>query len=109
MIKKKYDLLLFLLFVHYAKAYENVTRDILWKMVENNIPNLLLEKIKCIYQIRKVSAKYSDDTISEPFQMYKGLREECGLSSILFNTNINKIILKFKLVIKKGIQLINRK
>ena len=33
----------------------------------------------------------------------------CGLSLVLFNIYINKIIQEFKLVIKKGIQLNNRK
>jgi hypothetical protein len=46
---------------------------------ERKNPNLLLEKIKYIYEIRKVSAKISDDTISEPIQINKGIREGCGL------------------------------
>ena len=99
---KEYNLLLFLLFVDYEKAYDNVTRDILWKMVENKIPNLLLEKIKRIYEIEKFSAKFSDDTVSEPNQINKGLREGCGFSSILFNMYTNTIIQEFKVVIKKG-------
>jgi hypothetical protein len=31
---KEYNSLLFLLFVDFKKAYNNVTRDILWEMVE---------------------------------------------------------------------------
>lgn len=94
-------MLLFLSFVDYEKAYDNVTRDILWKMVENKFPNLLLEKIKFIYEIRNVSAKFSGDTISETIQIYKGLTEQCGLSAILFNVHINKIIQDFKVMFKK--------
>lgn len=70
--RKECNLLSFLLFVDYEKAYDNVTRDILWKMAENKIPNLLLEKIKWIYKIREFSAKFTDDTISEPIQINKG-------------------------------------
>jgi hypothetical protein len=71
-------------------------------MAENKIPNLLLKKIKHIYEIRKFSAKFTDDTISEPIHINKGLREGCGLSSILFNMYINNIIQEFKVSIKKG-------
>ena len=47
--------------------------------------------------------------ISEPIHINTGVRQGCGLSSVLFNIYINKIIQEFKTVIKKGIQLNNRK
>ena len=37
------------------------------------------------------------------------VNEGCSLSSVLFNIYINKILQEFKTVIKKGIQLNNRK
>jgi len=46
--RKECNLLLLILFIYYVKAYENVIRDILWKMVENKIPSLLIKKMKCI-------------------------------------------------------------
>jgi len=51
----------------------------------------------------------SNDGISEPVYKNKGVRQGCGLSPVLFNIYINKIIQKFKIVIKKDIQLNNRK
>jgi hypothetical protein len=47
--------------------------------------------------------------ISEPIQINKGVRHGCGLSPILFNAYVNKILQEFKMVINKGIQLTNRK
>jgi len=106
--RKEHNLPLFLLFIDYKKAYDNVNRDKLWEMMENKIPNYLLNTIKCIYKNTKIRIKFNGG-ISEPIHINKGVREGCGLSPVLFNININKIIQEFKTVIKKGIQLNNRK
>ena len=77
-------------------------------MMENKIPNYLLNKINCIYRNTKVRIKFNGG-ISEPIYINKGVRQGCGLSPVLFNTYINKILQEFKMVIKKGKQLNNRK
>ena len=56
----------------------------------------------------KIRIKFNDG-ISEPIHINKGVRQGCGLSLVLFNIYINKITQEFKIVIKKGIQLNNRK
>ena len=40
--RKEHNLPLFLLFIDYEKAYDNVNRDKPWEMMENKIPNYLL-------------------------------------------------------------------
>jgi len=50
-----------------------------------------------------------NDGIFEPIHINKGVRRGRGLSPVLCNIYINKIIQEFKIVIKKGIQLNNRK
>jgi hypothetical protein len=59
--RKEHNLPLFLLFIDYEKAYDNVNRDKLWKAMEEKIPNSLLKTIKCIYKNMKVSIKFNDD------------------------------------------------
>jgi len=106
--KKEHNLPLFLLFIDYKKAYDNMNRDKLWEMIDNKIPNYLLNTKKCIYRNTKVRIKFNDG-ISKPIHINKGVRQGCGVSPVLFNLYINKIIQEFKIGIKKGIQLNNRK
>jgi hypothetical protein len=44
--RKEHNLPLFLLFIDYKKAHDNVIRDKLWEMMDNKIPNYLLNIIK---------------------------------------------------------------
>ena len=106
--RKEHNLPLFLLFIDYEKAYDNVNRDKLWEMMDNKIPNYLLNTIKCIYRNTKIRIKFSD-AISEPIHINKRVRQGCSLSPVLFNIYINKTVQEFKTVIKTGIQLNNRK
>ena len=106
--RKEHNLLLFLLFIDYEKVFDNVNRDKLWEMRDNKIPNYLLNTMKCIYRNMKVRIKFNYG-ISEPIKINKRVRKGCGLSPVLFNIYINKIIQEFKIVIKKCIQLNNRK
>jgi len=70
-------------------------------MMDNKIPNYLLNTIKCIYRNTKIRIEFND-SISEPIHIKKGVRQGCGLSLVLFNIYINKIIQAFKTVIKKA-------
>ena len=85
-----------------------MNRDKIWEMMDNKIPNYLLNTTKCIYRNTKIRIKLNDG-ISELIHINKGVRQGCGLSHVLFNIYINKIIQDFKTLIKKGIQLNNRK
>jgi len=107
--RRKHNLPLILLFIDYEKAYDNVSRGKLWEIMDNEIPNYLLNTIKCIYRNTKFRIKLNDGIFSELIYTKKGVRQGCGLSPVLFNIYINKIVHKFKLVIKKGIPLSNRK
>jgi len=85
-----------------------VNRDKAWEIMDNKFPNYLLNTIKYIYRNTKVRIKFNHG-ISEPIHINKGVRKGSGLSLVLFNIYINKIVQEFKIMIKKGIQLNNRK
>jgi hypothetical protein len=76
--------------------------------MNNKIPNYLLNTIKCIYRNTKVRIKFNDD-ISKAIHINKGVKQGCGLSPVLFNIYVNKIIQEFKTVIMKGIQFLDFK
>jgi len=107
-IMKEHNLPLFLLFIDYEKAYGNVNRDKLWETMDSKIPIYLLNKIKFIYRNTKIRIKFNNG-VSEPIHINRGVRQGCSLSPVLFNIYINKIIQEFKTVLKKAIQLNNRK
>ena len=72
--RKEHNLPLFLLFIDYEKAYDNVNRDKMWEMMDNKIPNYLLNTIKCIYRNTKIAIKFNDG-ISEQIHINKGVRQ----------------------------------
>ena len=85
-----------------------MNRDKLWEIMQNKFQIYLLNTIKCIYRNTKVRIKFNDG-ISEPIHINKGVGQGYGLPPVLFNIYINKIIQEFKIVIKKGIPLNNKK
>ena len=52
--RKEHNSPLFLLFIYYEKTQDNVNRDKLWKIMDNKIPNYLLNTIKGICRNTKV-------------------------------------------------------
>ena len=70
--RKEHNLPLFLLFIDYEKAYDNLNRDKLWEMMDNKIPNYLLNTIKCIYRNTKGRIEFNNG-ISESVYINKGV------------------------------------
>ena len=75
-------------------GFEVVNRDKLREMTDNKIPNNLLNTIKCINKNTKFRVEFNDG-ISEPIHINKGVRQGCGLSPVVFNIYVNKIIQEF--------------
>ena len=72
--RKEHNLPLFLLFIDYVKAYDNVNRDKLCEVMNNKIANYLLNTKKCIYRNTKVRIKFNAG-ISEPIHINKEVRQ----------------------------------
>jgi hypothetical protein len=47
----------------------------MWEVMDNKIPNYLLNTIKCIYRNTKVRIIKFNDGISEPIHINKGVRQ----------------------------------
>ena len=82
--RKEQNLPLFLLFIDYKKACDNVNRDKLWETMDNKIPKYLLNTIKCIYRNTKIRINFNDG-ISELIHINKGVRQGCGLTGIIYH------------------------
>ena len=97
----EYNLQSCLLFIDYIKAYDRVQRNKLWKIMEEyKIPFNLINSIKSLYSKTRITIK------EESTYVNKGLRQGCGLSPILFDLYLNRIIENWRTKYKpKGIVL----
>jgi hypothetical protein len=53
--RKEHNLPLFLLFIDHEKAHNNMNRDTLWKIMDDEVPHSLLKTTECIYRNTNVS------------------------------------------------------
>jgi hypothetical protein len=78
----------------------------LWKILqEDNITPQLIETIKSLYKDMEICMRFTDGQISEPVLTNKVMRQGCGLTPILFNIYINRILKEWKLTVNIGVQL----
>jgi hypothetical protein len=84
--RKEFNLPIFLLLTDYEKAYDNLNRNLLWKILHvDKIPPQLIKAIQNLYKETKFFIKFTDRNCSEPLTINKGVRQDCGLSPIRFN------------------------
>ena len=81
------DRVLYMAFVDLEKAYDNVNRIKLWKVLEEyDVKGRLLKAV----QDGKASVRVGDRE-SEWFGVHKGVRQGCTLSPWLFNVFVDKV------------------
>ena len=106
--RKEFNLPIYLLFLDYEKAYDRVRRPILWNILEEyEIPKNLINAIKSMYD--NTSITIEGDNKSKREIINQGLRQGCGLSPILFDLYINKILEEWQKNNVEGIDLGNKK
>ena len=77
--------LLYLCFIDYAKAFECVDHNKLWKILkEMGIPDHLTYLLKNLYAGQETTVRTGHGT-TDWFQIGKGVRQGCTLSPCLFN------------------------
>ena len=76
-------------FVDFRKAFDSVTRELLWqKMAANGINGKYLDCIQALCTNMTSSVRINDD-FSPPFSINRGVKQGCPLSPTLFNIFIN--------------------
>ena len=72
-------------FIDYAKTFENVDHNKLWKILkEMGIPDHLICLLRNLYAAREATVKTGHET-TDWFQIGKGVRQGCILSPCSFN------------------------
>ena len=79
-------------FVDFKKAFDSVSRDMLWKkLLKAGINSNILSSIKALYRNANSVIKINND-LSSPIMINCGVKQGCLLSPTLFNVFINDLI-----------------
>ena len=92
-------------FVHLEKAYDNVSRDKVWKVLEEyEVKGRLLRAIQALYGGGMACVKAGGCKL-EMLNVCKGVRQDCTLYLWLFNVSIDKVVREAKMDFASGVQL----
>ena len=82
---------MFACFVDYKKAYDNVWRDgLYYKLLKSGIKPSMVRIIRSMYRRTQQGFKING-SVTKPFNSYRGVRQGCVLSPLLFNLFINDL------------------
>ena len=103
--RREHNLETHIAFVDYAKAFDTIQRNRMWRIMDNiGIPSHLIGAIKSLYHDNKIVIK-SLNRVSEDIQVNKGLRQGWSLSPTLFNIYIDEIVKRWSEKTCRGIEL----
>src|ERR1700732_1366247 len=73
------------------KAYDKISHDYLWRTLKKyNLPNNFIRTVRSLYDSAE-TVVILNGTISEPFQVSRGVRQGDPLSCLLFNLAIEPL------------------
>ena len=107
MVKKtiEKDRKMYMAFVDLEKAYDNVSREKLWKVLdEYGVKGKLLGAIQALYVDGKARVKVGG-VESELFGVHRGVRQGCTLSPWLFNVFIDRVTREAKRQFRSEVKL----
>ena len=100
---------IFMFFADMKGAFDRITREIIWKIMDQKkITNTLKERIKEIYNDTAFKVKIYDKT-SEKIYTKDGVRQGCPLSTALFNLAFSDLEETMKKVQTGGIVIGKKK
>ena len=97
----------YMAFVDLEKAYDNVSREKLWKVLyAYGVKGRLLRAIQALYVNGRAKVKVGEME-SELFEVHRGVRQGCTLSPWLFNVFIDKCDEGGKKAVSEGGEVVN--
>ena len=86
-IGRKAGVSLFMCFIDLQKVYDTVDRTLLWQVLTRiGVPPQMIAVIRQFYDGMRACVRPDDGVCSDWFEVKQGLRQECVLSPLLFNT-----------------------
>ena len=81
-------------FIGLAKAYDSVDRVLLWEVLAHfGVPPRIIKIIRKVYDGMRASVRLDDGEFSAWSNVCQGLRQECGLSPLLFSIFFAAVII----------------
>ena len=106
--RRKRKLSTFCAFIDFKKAYDCISRDILWdRLSKIGVSGKLFAAVKSLYSSVSACVRVNNLT-TDWFSVNRGVRQGCCLSPLLFNLFINDLALKIK-SLGKGVDIDNER
>ena len=99
------DRKMYMAFVDLEKAYDNVSREMLWKVLdEYGVKGKLLRAIQVLYVDGKARMEVGG-VESELFGVHRGVRQGCTISPWLFNVFMDRVTREAKRQFRSEVKL----
>lgn len=98
---KEHRMRLYVIFIDFAKAYDTVRREKIYKILEKNgIPGKIINLVKMTLQNTRYKVRVGD-SCSADFVVERGLRQGDPLSTVLFNFVLDEVIKESRMQVNR--------